>query len=596
MSRIMVLPSQFKQQLAQAVAAAAATVSDEIYFRAASVLERPRNEAHGDYSSPLPLMLAKRLRRNPYTIARHITAVLMPLPFVASTDVAAPGFINFTIADEAKTHVVGEILKRGKEYGTQPTRSESLLLEFISANPTGPLHVGHGRACAYGDALANILEAVGVDVRREYYINNAGRQMDILTASVWLRHWIKKDKEAAMPAGAYRGSYLIAAAAALAGTLVDTQPPAPTLFDALGAATDDDTAADMLVAAAKSAIGSDTAYNALRQQIGTFMMDEVIKRDMQSLHVDVEKITFFSEMTLFESGKVDTIVQKLQKRGALQEKDGALWFNASAYGDEKDRVVRRANDEPTYFAADIAYHVDKLSRPHPPQNSYKIINVLGADHHGYVPRLSAAIQALGFAADSMEAKIIQFVALFENGKRLKMSTRAGEFVTLQQLVEAVGVEAARYYYLNRKNDQHLDFDMTAAKAQEKKNPIYYLQYAHARICRVMEHWGGDKNSLNKVEATALAKDAAAVRLCGSLIRYPELVLAAANEHAPHLLTVYLHTLAGELHNFYEQTRILPRAGASPAPEMTARLALLAATKTVLDNGAELLGLRLPEKM
>ena len=612
----MIKPSQYKtaleNALTQAIAAAANALGaspglDLADSARGKILERPRDKQHGDLSCPLPLTLAKPLRQKPAAIAQQVHAALNLPDFISAITIAAPGFINFTIAATAKTQVIGEILTAAA-YGIHPKQPHTLLVEFISANPTGPLHVGHGRACAYGDALSNILAAAGATVEREYYVNDAGRQMDILTASVWLRYWRHNQDKTAdnsehddMPEGTYRGAYLQEAVTALTPHLQQTTAPTDTLAEALAQAASADATADTLVVAARRASGSADSYAELRRQLGHFMMNEIIKKDIASLNVNVQNINFFSETRLHSENTVEKTLARLAARdNHFYEKDGAVWFATTAYGDEKDRVIRRSGGEPTYFAADIAYHNDKLSRRRAPGHSYTIINVLGADHHGYVPRLSAAVQALGFPAARMETEIIQFVSLLENGQRLKMSTRAGEFITLRQLVATVGSNAARYYYLNRKNDQHLDFDIAAAKAQERNNPIYYLQYAYVRIHQVLEawreNWGGDRAALAGVNCAVLADDSAAVDLCGSLMRYPEQVLAAAAERAPHLLVHYLHQVATELHTFYEQTRILPPAGGRPADGMEARLALLAAAATVLNNGAGLLGLHLPERM
>lgn len=608
-----VLPSQFRRQIATAVRNAATAIGAPL--PEGNFIERPRDESHGDYSSPLPLHLARHLRRKPDTIAADIAAALK-FPTDIGTDItvsaAPPGFLNFTIADAAKTAVIPEILAANAAvphtYGTHPAVPRTVLLEFVSANPTGPLHVGHGRAAAYGDALANILQATGVTVHREYYVNDAGRQMDILAASAWLRYWQDQSSpQAPLPEGAYRGAYLSAAAQQMAPTLGATHPPDPAL-PAAAAARDGDTAADLLVAAVRTAAGD--SYLPLRDQLGAIMLRTVIQRNMQALAIDTAAINFYSESALHQNHKVQQTINALQQRGELYEKDGALWFRASAYGDEKDRVVRRANGELTYFAADIAYHADKLTRPHSAGHTYGILNILGADHHGYVPRIAAAMQALGYASTAMQTELIQFVSLFENGARVKMSTRAGEFITLEQLIEAVGVNATRYYYLNRKNDQHLDFDLTAAKAQDRQNPIYYISYAHARIYRLLNRWradfSGDLSLIRQAAPALLAADPTAVRLCALLLQYPDLVSRAAAEHAPHLLAVYLHDLSAQLQIFYENARILPPKKPNPShpddpdtrnlPLRHARLALLLATQQVLSACATLLGITLPESM
>lgn len=593
----MIPPSQFKNQLAQAVTAAAAPLHANIAVDYAGVLERPRMHAHGDLSCPLALMLAKRLKQNPQSIAEQITAALELPPFVAEVQIAAPGFINFTIADAAKVQVISEILAAGYEYGRCPPQRKSLLIEFVSANPTGPLHVGHGRACAYGDALANILQAVGIDVRREYYVNDAGRQMEVLATSVWLRHGFERDVK--LLESGYRGDYLIGIAQQLSDQL-DQICPAEEQLDRIAelvTANDTDPDPDNLLCFVLSNLKKSEAFPDLCRQVSEIMLEQIIKPDMRALNVQMEGITFFSETTLHDEGEVSAVIEALRKNDQLYEKDGALWFKSSAWGDEKDRVVQRANGQLTYFAADIAYHINKLTRAHPAENDYKIINVLGADHHGYVPRLSAAVQALGWPPDCMETEIIQFVSLFEDGKRLKMSTRAGEFVTMRELVDAVGCEAARYYYLNRKNDQHLDFDIAAARAQARQNPIWYLHYASARVnSLISKKWGGDPEALKQAEVDCLTTDAAALQLCDMLMRYPETVQRAAAERAPHLLTVYSYELATGLHNYYEGERILPPPGDPPADTMEARLALLSAVQTVLHNAAGLLGLKLKKEV
>ena len=576
----------------------------------ATTLEKPRHAEHGDFSCPLPMTLAKSLRRPPLSIAQQVADDFTPPPFVARVQVAKPGFINFYFNPEAKTAVIGEILNAADAYGKNAAAAAETLVEFVSANPTGPLHVGHGRACAYGDTLANILDFVGCPTRREYYINNAGRQTVVLAASVWLRYWRAQPNHAesadaadAMPRGAYRGDYLIAIAAAdsLRAALADSAPPPPTLRDAMRQAADDDAAADLLIAAATAAVAD---IQSLARRICDEMMETVIKADMRALNVATDRINFFAESQL--QGRAAAAVAALRDGGHLYEQDGALWFASSRFGDDKDRVVRRSNGEFTYFTADIAYHADKYARMDGKNNGDggRMINVLGADHHGYVPRLRASVAALGHDAARLETRFIQFVSLLEDGKRIKMSTRAGEFITLRELVDRIGADAARYFFISRKNDQHLDFDIKVAQAQNANNPFYYIQYAYARIHSIFRKWGGSARRLRAARAAALADDDGAARLCGQLAAYPDLLADIARQRAPHLLAAFLHDLATALHTYYETTRILPAAdndaaagSAAAEDDMTlARLAMLQAVATVIGGGMRLLGIRLQTRM
>ena len=583
-------PSQFKNELSLAFAAACRQVAGDA--SAAMVLEKPRDPAHGDFCCTAALTLAKRLKIPPRQLAEKIASTFAPPSWVAAVNIAGPGFINVTIDGIAKAAVVGEVLTASHYAATSP-RNATVLIESVSANPTGPLHVGHGRACAYGDSLANILVFNGYHVRREYYVNNAGRQMNVLAASVWLRHWLGDE---GVPEGGYRGDYLVAVAATLADTFKQSPAPPPTLPEQMRAAATPDDAATLLVAAARAAIA---AFSDLVVRIGDIMLETVIKKDMRAMAVDVEKINFFPETQLYQNDSVNRVINQLQERGQLRQQDGALWFKSTAFGDDKDRVVRRANGEPTYFAADIAYHADKLERHRRDGDDYRLINVLGADHHGYVPRLVAAITALGYPPATLETRIIQFVSLLdEHGERLKMSTRAGEFVTLRDLVDNIGADAARYLYVNRKNDQHLDFDLAAAKKQNNSNPVYYIQYAHARICSIIGKWGGDAGVLPQAATDTLATSATAMKLCDALMAYPQVIDNTAAERAPHHLATYLHDTAVCLHTHYEKTRILsPDNGKNDNDnEVRAQLALLEATRAVLASGARLLGFKLPRRM
>ena len=588
----MIHPSRFKEDLARLVANACRQVAGtEAASERYDILETPRQAAHGDYSSSAALMLARRLGDKPRDVAERILSCVESPDFVADIQIAEPGFINITIKNTAKVKIVREVLMAGNDYGRLPAKKETILVEFISANPTGPLHVGHGRACAYGDALAEILMFTGSEVRREYYVNDAGRQMSVLAASVWLRYW-HRNGFPAMPTGSYQGDYLPEVAEKTADILKQSAPASKELFLDLAALPD---ASEQLMDAAQNAFPSEL-FKEFSARVCDIMLKTVIKEDIRRMGIDVDKINFFYESELHKKRRIDDALKRLRENGCLEEKSGAWWFKSTAYGDDKDRVVRRTNGEPTYFAADIAYHLDKLSRPHSAGHAYQLLNILGADHHGYVPRLRAVLSALGVSPDRLEAQLIQFVALVNAGERLKMSTRAGAFVALRDLVDNVGRNAARYFYVSRKNDQRLDFDLAVAQKQDSNNPIYYIQYANARICSVMKKWEGDEKQLKDVFPAGLDEDWAAVRLCEKLAAYTDTLTRAAAERAPHLLAVYLYELAALLHTYYEKTRILPAAGAPINDDTLGRLALLAAVRQVLVGGSGLLGLRLKEVM
>ena len=408
--------------------------------------------------------------------------------------------------------------------------------------------------------------------------------MNILAASVWLRPHLKDGEE--MPKGGYRGDYLIPVATRLTPHLATAAAPSPALPPALRAIPDPDQAADALIAAWRQAMPAPETY---QQALWHTMMDDIIKKDMQSLSVDTTAINFFPETDLHRKNGITAALDRL--RDHLYEKDGALWFRSTAHGDEKDRVIRRSNGEWTYFAADIAYHHDKLTRPGAP----RLLNILGADHHGYTPRVAAAIIALGHPRETLETQYIQFVSLYSGKKRLKMSTREGEFIPIQTLIQEVGADAARYFLINRKNDQHLDFDLEIAKKQDEDNPLYYIQYAHVRIAGLLRKWGGDPATLSAVPLGPLQDDPAADPLIETLFDYPRLLQLAAKERAPHRLAHYLQECAGRINTYYEKRRILPPEG-GVNDETLARLALLLAAKTLLHTGARLLGVILPEKL
>lgn len=549
-------------------------------------LARPKQVDHGDYSSNLAMQLARQMRKNPRDIAMILIDALPDSPFLEKAEVAGNGFINLFLKVSAKQQCLPTILQQGDQFGHNHLgKGQKIQIEFVSANPTGPLHVGHGRGAAYGATLANIMAANGFSVTREYYVNDAGRQMDILALSTWLRYLELCGFVFPFPENAYQGKYVIAMAKLIHEAhghryvhQTDSILPALTQVDTQ---LDADEQLDRLIAIAKETLGEDYAYIhnfALTEQLGD------CRNDLMEFGVEFD--TWFSEQSLFDNGMVARAIQLLDQRHALYQQDGATWFRSTRFGDEKDRVVQRENGQYTYFASDIAYHLNKYER----QFSH-IINVWGADHHGYIPRVKGAISALGFDPEVLEIALVQFAILYRDGKKVSMSTRSGEFVSLRELRQEVGNDAARFFYVLRKSDQHLDFDLNLAKSQSNENPVYYVQYAHARICSVLTQWGEDETELHTVD-THLLISPAELMLLQKLIDYPDTLEAAARERAPHLLAFYLKDLASEFHSYYNSTRFL----VLEQPLKLARLALIAAIKQVLANGLKLLGVSAPSKM
>jgi arginyl-tRNA synthetase len=474
-------------------------------------------------------------------------------------------------------------LSAGASFGrSNAGQGQGVLLEFVSANPTGPLHVGHGRGAAFGASLANVLDAAGYRVTREYYVNDAGRQMDILALSAWLRYLELCEITVTFPPNAYRGDYVRDMARqihALHGARYVREPERWRH----GPGDDDDPEAhlDGLIASAKGALGPDFGYFhdfVLAEQLGD------CRDDLLEFGVTFDQ--WFSERSLYDTGLVEQSVALLEKHGHIYLQDGARWFRSSAFGDEKDRVVQRENGQYTYFASDIAYHLNKYQR-----GFARVVDILGADHHGYVARVRGAIQALGLDVRRFEAALVQFAVLYRAGKKVQMSTRSGEFVTLRELRNEVGNDAARFFYVLRKSDQHLDFDLDLAKAQSNENPVYYLQYAHARISSVLTQWGGDAAALVQADLAPLSTDAE-LALLRRLMEYAEIIEAAAHDFAPHYIAFYLKDVAAEFHSYYNATHFLVAE-----PDVRhARLALVAAVRQVLANGLGLLGVAAPDKM
>ena len=547
-------------------------------------LETPKNPDHGDFSVNAAMLLARPLKRPPREIAAQIIEQITSEAAIAEISIAGPGFINIRLSHDTVLAVVGEILEAGEKFGTHTVgRGCKVQIEFVSANPTGPLHVGHGRGAALGSVIANLFSACGYEVTREYYVNDAGRQMDILALSVYLRILQSLGRELDFPAAAYQGDYIVDIANSVT-TLADDWPhfAAPDFSDR--ETPGDDEILDAWIAEAKAVMGT-ALYGELRARVKDIILDS-IKSDLEAFGVEYD--VWYSELSLDERGLIDDAVSVLESSGEIYLSDGAKWFKSSSFGDEKDRVVVRDNGQATYFASDIAYHLDKYRR-----GFDRIVNVWGADHHGYVPRVKGAVQALGEDPTALEIVLVQFAALVRGGEKLAMSTRSGEFVTLKQLVDDVGRDAARFFYVMRRADQHLEFDLDLAKAQSNDNPVYYLQYAHARICSVMKQLESSTQTDAVMESLAEHLIQPAEReLAMCLSRFPEVVAQAARLCEPHLLTNYLRELATLFHGYYNAHRVLV-----DEPEIRdARVHLIGAVRIVLANGLNLLGLEAPQAM
>jgi arginyl-tRNA synthetase len=547
-------------------------------------LDRPKQAQHGDFACNIAMLLAKELRGNPRAIAQKILDALPASPDLEKAEIAGAGFINLFLTERYKQQVVGRVIAAGSRYGSNNTgQDRKTQVEFVSANPTGPLHVGHGRGAAYGASVASILSTAGFAVSREYYVNDAGRQMDILALSTWLRYLELGGEAVGFPPNAYQGDYVRDMAAELrkadGARYHRTWSQASACAADVG--TDPERHLDDLIANAKQLLDADFD-RVHRHALDTQLND--CREDLAEFGVSFDR--WFSERSLFTSGQVDRAVEQLEQRGHIYVQDGAKWFRSSDFGDEKDRVVQRENGLYTYFASDIAYHLDKFER-----GFDLVIDVWGADHHGYVPRVKGALSALGQEPARLDVALVQFAVLYRNGEKVSMSTRSGEFVTLRELRREVGNDAARFFYVMRKSDQHLDFDLDLAKSQSNENPVYYIQYAHARVCSVLAQWGGDESVLQSADPAPLVSphEAAVLKL---LMEYPEVIENAARDLAPHSVAFFLKELAGEFHSYYNAERFL----VEDAALTRARLALALAVRQILRNGLALLGVTAPEKM
>jgi arginyl-tRNA synthetase len=558
-------------------------------------VEYTRDKQFGDFASNIALLLAKIINKPPREIAALLIEQLSYGPRIAKVEIAGPGFINFYLTPTALHPIIEEILASNIDFGRSDVGKDvKINFEFVSANPTGPLHVGHGRSVAFGAACANLLKAAGFQVHREYYVNDAGRQMDILAVSVWLRYLTLCGEQFVFPSNGYQGDYIQDIARELKQKHTETLHwnsnevfhDVPPDFDEARGTGDKEAHIDALIVNAKKLLG-ETSYLTVHNLGLTTILDD-IRQDLEEFGVTFDE--WFSERQLLTSKVVEQCVAQLQQSGHTYERDHHLWFRATDFGDDKDRVLIRKDGRPTYFASDIAYHMNKFNR-----HAEKLVDVLGADHHGYVNRIRGALTAFGIPKEKMDVVLVQFAVLYRGKEKVQMSTRSGSFITLRKLRDEVGKDAARFFYVMRKADQHLDFDLNLAKSQSQDNPVYYIQYAHARICSVFRQLVEKKGKWNQelgLQSIDLLLEPQEKMLIEQLSRYCEVLEAAALSYGPHLLANYLRDLAHDFHTYYNAHPFLV-----DHPELcNARLCLIAATRQVIVNGLTLLGVSAPEVM
>ena len=569
-------------------------------WKNASHLTRTKDRTHGDFASNIAMTGAKAAGMKPRDLAEKILEALPEVAEISKAEIAGPGFINFFLNADQRFAVLEQIAAQKEQFGrTQSNANQRIQVEFVSANPTSSLHVGHGRGAAYGMTVASLLEATGAKVDREYYVNDAGRQMDILATSTYLRYLELTGQTLVFPKNAYQGDYV----KEIAQTIVDQHgdslvhavadiykdvPEDVQYADELDAegnkvvlSGDKEKHIDGLIANSQQHLGK--SYRIFHQAALHAILDD-IKDDLGEFGVTFNQ--WFSEASLTQ--KIDEALEMLDQRGFLYEKDGNIWFKSTEFGDEKDRVVKRRNGQPTYFASDIAYHLNKLQRGYT-----HIVNIWGSDHHGYIARVKAAIDALGYDSKKLTVLLVQFVSLWRGGEMVQMSSRSGQFVTLRDLRKEVGNDAARFYYVMRKSEQHIDFDLDLAVSQSKDNAVYYIQYAHARICRMLEKakdTGIDFSQANQ-HVQRLSLDAE-TEILAKLAAYPDVVVRAANAYEPHQIGNYLKELAALFHGWYNEHKVM-----SDDAELTqARLLLSTNVQQVLHNGLALLGVSAPNAM
>ncbi|CAM4462511.1 MAG: Arginine--tRNA ligase [Legionellaceae bacterium] len=556
-------------------------------------IERTRDKQFGDFSCNIAMVLAKTTHKNPRELAELMLAHIPASDLIEKTLVAGPGFINFFLTPEALQQIIKPILNLKEKYGNSDKgKGERIHIEFVSSNPTGPLHVGHGRSAAYGGCIADILSATGYEVHREYYVNDAGRQMAILTISVWLRYLSLCHENITFPVNGYQGDYVIAIAKTVhqdygkrfhypADKVMDNLPPDENEING-----DKEAHIDALISRAQTLLSKED-YQLIFNITLKAILDD-IKDDLSLFGINYQE--WFSEQQLFTNGTVKRALDTLKQSGFLYEQNGATWFRSTEFGDDKDRVVIRENGQTTYFASDIAYFLSKHER-----KFNRMILVTGSDHHGYIPRLKAAMHALGLNVNHLVMPLVQFAVLYRGKERIPMSTRSGSFVTLRQLREEVGKDAARFFYVWRKCEQHLDFDLELAKSQSNDNPVYYIQYAYARICSVFKQLN-ERNLIwdKELGFTCLSHltNEHEKNLLNTLSQFPEIVEAAASNLEPHLIAHYLREVANHFHTYYNAHQFI----IDDIQLRNARLNLIAAVKQVLHNGLHLLSVSAPEIM
>ena len=564
-----------------------------IETKPAPQITRTKDAAHGDFTCNVAMMLAKQAGKPPREIAQAIIDALGSDKSIEKIEIAGPGFINFFLAQESTLSVIKDILAGGENFGrSNAANNEKVQIEFVSANPTGPLHVGHGRGAAYGATLASLMRAVGFEVDCEYYVNDAGRQMNILATSIWLRYLQENAIDIPFPSNGYKSEeYIYDIARALkqahGDNLVhqeeDVMQGIPADEPDGG---DKELHIDALIDRARALLGDDNYKTIFDAGLESIIDD--IREDLEGFGVHYEN--WYSEQSLADHGLINQAVEQLQDAGHIYEDKGALWFRSTTFGDEKDRVVVRDNGQGTYFASDIAYHLDKFARGYD-----RVIDIWGADHHGYVPRVKAALTAMGKDEDKLDILLVQFANLYRNGERLQMSTRSGSFVTLRELREEVGNDAARFFYVMRKCEQHMDFDLDLAKSQSNDNPVYYIQYAHARICSVINQLS-EKELKHDIENGSqnlnLLTEKHETDLISKLDAYADILNKSAFNAEPHLLVHYLRELATLLHSYYNAHQFIN----DDTNLHDARFNLIIATRQILHNGLTLLGVSAPEKM